>query len=158
MLVIGPYEALIQRKNLAVLNLTSLIEGYEKLDLVPPYGTGYNDEKVFDMNYANYIMNDDAKFLNFMKIMFPIFDGMDVYILISNNPMFEFISDSLQKFIQQRYGYISNIISSQEDWECVQDSNFTLNGIYNFDIDKERFLSIYSQMVSIEDMNKYVRE
>ena len=158
MIVFAPFEALKMQKNMDVVNLTSFKEGYEMVNLVPPQNLGFNDERIFDQNYANYILNNDEIFLGLMRIMMPVFNGLDICILISSNPGFEFIHDSLQKFIQARYGYVSNVISSKEDWSCVVDSEFSLTGISNLDIDKARLFDIYIRTVGVEEANKNVVE
>ena len=158
MIIFGPHEALIDRKNMVVFNFTSLREGFEMLKLVPMENLAYGDERMFDQNYANYILSRDAVFVELMKMMLPIFNGLDVYIMIHHNPNFEVLHDSLQKFIQQRYGYVSNIIYSIEDWECVIDSQFSLQGIYNFDKDKERLLALYTQTVGVDNLLQRVKE
>ena len=158
MIVFGPQEALIYRKNMVVFNFTSLKEGFEMIKLVPTQNLAYGDERMFDQNYANYILGNDAVFIELMKMMLPIFNGLDVYIMVHHIPNFEFLHDSLQKFIQQRYGYVSNVIYSIEDWECVIDSQFSLQGIYNFDRDKERLLVLYSQTIGVDKMMNSVQE
>lgn len=127
-----------------IYNLSSYTEQYERIHLLPSDDIGkyYNDEKTFDLLYANSILQDDFYFMELMKIMIPIYEGKDVLLLISER--FENITESLMKFISGRYGIISYIVNEAEDLEYLNESNFTINGLYNLDIDKNRFSRIYA--------------
>ena len=48
-------------------------------------------------------------------------------------------------FIQQRYGIITNNINEMSDWENVEECDFSLQGLFNMDQDKERFTSIHAR-------------
>lgn len=150
MLIFGDYDCLVPRDNMVVLNLNSFLEGYERLNLLPPFGLEYGD-KDFDMKYAEYILTNDNVFMELMKVIISLYAGKDVYILSAKNNIYEFIAESLQKFIQQRYGYLSNILNDMEDWEYVEESSFNIYGVYNLDIDKERFSYIYASYNKIEE-------
>lgn len=145
----------IEDKTSVVFNLSSLREGYKRVDLFPPFLKEYSD-KEFDMNYANYILNTEKIFFEFMKkIIMPLYyDNKSVYILISKGNVFDELTESLQKFIQQRYGLISNNINDAEDYEYLEDADFSILGLYNLDIDKEK----YSNFRAIEIMNEKNKE
>lgn len=153
-LVFGDYNCLDSQvidniENFVVLNLNSFIEGYERLNLLPPFGLEYGD-KNFDIMYANYIIQNDAPFMELMKIIMPLYYGRDVFILSTSGSIYDFISESLQKFIQQRYSLISYTVNELSDWEYVEDTMFNIHGVYNLDIDKERFSYIYASNNKIE--------
>lgn len=142
MLLVGELEY-IPDIPLHILNLSSYKEGIEKLNLLPPTnGTlPFKDEKEFDIAYANYIMSNDFTFMELMKIIIPIYEGKDVYIVVSRSPYFDMITESLTKFIQVRYSIISQYIYDFNDLEFIDmDLSFAnIQGLYNLDVDKERF-------------------
>lgn len=128
-----------------ILNLNSFIEGFERLNILPPFGLEYGD-KNFDIMYANYIIQNDVPFIELMKIIMTVYSGKNVIILSSKGNIYEFVAESLQKFIQQRYSLVSYIVNDLDDWQYVEDTMFDINGVYNLDIDKERFTYLYTQM------------
>lgn len=142
MLLVGELEY-IPDIPLHILNLSSYKEGIEKLNLLPPTnGTlPFKDEKEFDIAYANYIMSNDFTFMELMKIIIPIYEGKDVYIVVSRSPYFDMITESLTKFIQVRYSIISQYVYDFNDLEFIDmDLSFAnIQGLYNLDVDKERF-------------------
>jgi len=145
MLIFGDYNSLPKENDFVVFNLSSLVEGFETLSLVPPFIRQFNDEKQFDIMYANYLISDDNAFFEMMKIVMSLYMGKDVYVLITRDGgILEILTESLQKFIQQRYGIISININCIEDLKYIEDvSQFTIQGLYNLDIDKERFSYMY---------------
>lgn len=128
-----------------ILNLNSFMEGFERLNILPPFGLEYGD-KNFDIMYANYILQNDIPFMELMKIIMTIYSGNNVIILSSKGNIYEFVAESLQKFIQQRYSLVSYIVNDLDDWQYVEDTMFDINGVYNLDLDKERFTYLYAQM------------
>ena len=99
-----------------------------------------DDERDFDIRYANYLMTNDAAFIDIMKIIYNLYQGFDVFCISDvweeSNELFV---ESILKFIQQKYGFNGQILGDVEDFMYTQDSTFTLQGLYNLDIDKERF-------------------
>lgn len=153
-LVFGDYNSLDityipNPENLVILNFNSFMEGYERLNLLPPFGLEYGD-KNFDIMYANYIIQNDIPFMELMKVIMPLYYGKDVFILSTKGNVYEFVAESLQKFIQQRYSLISYTVNEPSDWEFVEDTMFNIHGVYNLDIDKERFSYIYASNNKIE--------
>lgn len=153
-LVFGDYNSLDityipNPENLVILNFNSFMEGYERLNLLPPFGLEYGD-KNFDIMYANYIIQNDTPFMELMKVIMPLYYGKDVFILSTKGNVYEFVTESLQKFIQQRYSLISYTVNEPSDWEFVEDTMFNIHGVYNLDIDKERFSYIYASNNKIE--------
>lgn len=128
-----------------IYNLASMREGFIKLNnLIPPNNIGVFTDRDFDIVYANYIMNNDAVFTEFFQIIYNLYIGKDVLIIYS--PTYEWtenILESLLKLIQQRYGYNAVRIDSDEDYIYARnDCIFSFApgyGIYNLDIDKDRF-------------------
>lgn len=135
----------MQDQNLRVFNLSSLKEGYEKLHILPLNNIQTYDEAEFDILYANMILSNDHMFMEFFKIIESLYIGQNVCILVGENHTFEYITESLMKLIQQRYGYICNYIydiNDIDDIEKQERSDFSLMGLYNLDIDKERILQL----------------
>lgn len=139
--------------NIAIFNLSAPIDGDNivKLnELIPPLDiiqrSQYDDEKIFDLLYADYILNNDLVFAQMFNIVYKLYEGEDVCVLISEeNHLCCTITDSLLKFIQQRYGWNGNIVRTGGDYEVAEDGDFTLNGIKTFDEDKERWVSIMAR-------------
>lgn len=121
-----------------VLNLSSLAEGFERVHLVPSVSANYED-KEFDLAYANYIFSNDQVFMEFMKIIYPLYMGMDVFLLVSRSEnIYDIITESLCKLIQQRYGYNYQLLNTKDDINYYDESNFSIYGIQTLDADKER--------------------
>jgi len=146
MLVFGDYTCLKPvMKNFFIFNLASSLEGFERVDIIPRFQMEYSNRD-FDVLYAKYIMETDSVFYEFMKIIISLYNGFDVFILTNRSGFYEDIIESLQKLIQQRYGIISNIINEPDDWNYVQESCFNINGLYNLDIDKERYAVMFTNL------------
>ena len=72
MLLVGDVRCLPDYKDkFVILNLSSLVEGFERVHLVPSISANYNDDKQFDIAYANYIFSNNYTFMEFMKIVYP---------------------------------------------------------------------------------------
>lgn len=137
----------IDVNNSYVFNLSSMYENIEKVDILPSVtNINYYDEKSFDMMYSNIIIGDNYYFYEFFsKIINPIYSGKNVFLLVDRNILKDAISESLCKLIQQRYGY-NNIalINEVEDLDYIpKDNLFSVAGVYNLDIDKERYSCMY---------------
>lgn len=133
-----------------IFNLTSLKEGYERLDLlVPPNELGRFTDRDFDIAYANYIFQNNFVFCQFFRIIYNLYIGNHVFIIASSADWSENILESLLKLIQQRYGYNAIRIDSDEDY--IYAENFMTTGfapgygLYNLDMDKERFTQIVEE-------------
>lgn len=126
-----------------VLNFTSYIEGYRRLNLIPPNSLGASSEYDFDILYMQYIMSDDMRFVEFFNIISLLYTGRDVYIIVSDDDWSETLIESLLKLIQQRYGYNAVRIDSLEDVIYSDPAEFDrVFGIFNLDEDLERYTYI----------------
>lgn len=124
-----------------IFNISSLKEGYRRLNILPLNYVSYVDEKQFDMDYANFLLNNDSMFVEFFTIINELYLGNNVILLVTFDPGFDYITESLTKLIQQRYGYNTHYINSIEDLYDIEDSTeFSFGGLYNLDIDKERYI------------------
>lgn len=145
MLLYGTIQNLITTNDCEVYNFSSLNEEYNNLYLLPPqeFGTDYNYQ--FDINYANYILSNDNIFFNFMQIIYNLYLGKDVFILIDDSIQIQGLNESLFKFIQQRYGYEASCINCMEDFLIAEDSSFSDFGLINLDNDKNRLAYLVEQ-------------
>ena len=144
MLLVGNVRCLPDNiDKFVVLNVSSLAEGFERVHLVPSIPTMYNNDKEFDLAYANYIFSNDYVFMEFMKIIYPLYLGMDVFLIVTRNEdTHDIVTESLCKLIQQRYGYNYQLLNIKEDIDYYDESNFSLTGIQTLDMDKERMTYI----------------
>ena len=131
-------------------NLSSMREGFISLQaLIPPNTIGRLTDREFDIAYANYIMSNDTLFCIFFQIIYNLYIGKDVFIIVSTEDWSENLLESLLKLIQQRYGYNSVLINTEADYLYAATSmNFGFApgyGIYNLDQDKERFTTLIEQ-------------
>lgn len=150
MLLYGTIQNLITTSHCEVYNFSSLNESYEKLFIMPPFNFGGDYNYNFDIMYANYILSNDEIFFNFMKIIFNLYLGKDVFILIDDDERIQALNESLFKLIQQRYGYEAYPIQSMEDFLQAEDSSFSDFGLLNLDQDKER-LSYYVERMRLQN-------
>lgn len=137
-------------KKVLVLNLLSLFDMGDQIPHILPYPypahelVFSDDQLQLDMMYADYLINHIPAFIDLMKIMYPLYENSDllVYILITHDPYRDVITESLIKFIQERYGYICNEINTLEDVMYVEHGTFNYVGIMNMDMDKEKYINI----------------
>lgn len=98
------------------------------------------DERQFDIQYANYLVSNEAAFVDIMKIIYNLYSGFDVFCISDiGDESNELFVESILKYIQQRYGFNGQILGDVEDFQYTVDSTFTIQGLYNLDLDKERF-------------------
>lgn len=137
-----------------VYNLNSLKEGYPTLNrLFPPREIIRFENRDFDIAYMNYIFNYADAFMQFFQIIFDLYLGKDVYLIIMEEEWAENLAESLFKLIQQRYGYNAVRINCFEDYLYVVNSSSipefnTDYGISNFNMDRDRYTYIieYAKM------------
>lgn len=135
MLTFG-YDLINVPQGTMIFNLSSLIEGYPVWDILPPYEVVTN-QREFDIMYADYLLG--PKFKDFMNVIMSLYYGINVHILVSRGDYFEALTESVSKLIQQRYGYISSTIEEPDDMNYAVEGEFSINGLYNLDMDKEKF-------------------
>ena len=130
-----------------VYNLTSLKEGYVRLQsLIPPNEIGRFTGRDFDIAYANYILSNDFIFKEFFDIVYLLYQGVDVYLIIAEEDWSENLVESLLKLIQQRYGYIGCRIKCFDDF--LEASKHSISkfdpvfGLANLSMDRERYVYI----------------
>ena len=138
MLMVGPIQALQNTGNTIVYNFSSLNESYPKLALFPPNNLGAMNEYDFDMRYAQYILSNEIVFFDMMRIIYALYEGKDVFLLVDTDERMEMYTESLLKFIQQRYGYNATFINSIDDFLNAESGSFNRLGLYNIMQDNNR--------------------
>ena len=144
MLMYGLAKDIPDQTNTMIYNLASMKEGYPRLpELIPPNNIGRLEGREFDMHYAEYLMSWEPAFFAMFGIIFNLFQAHDIYLIINEYDWTDELVHSLFKFIQSRYGYDGVRINSFEDYLYYKNNSiFEFNkqwGIYNYDIDKERW-------------------
>lgn len=146
MLLVGDHTILdyVQSSNIEIYNLSSLKEGYPKLDILPTIHVAYQDEVQFDMDYFNWIFSNDIIFRRFFDIIYKLYLGENIFLLISKSEEYDMVLYSILKIIQQRYGYNPVYINNINDIEFISNDNidFSIQGLYNLDMDKARYINI----------------
>ena len=146
--VIADY--IFDRPNTKIYNLTSLAERYApfRIPLVPPNSLGSSSEYEFDLHYMSWILDNDIQFITFMSIIVDLYNGIDIFIVVSEDEWSEIITESLMKLIQQRYGIIAVNIKEIDDLFYAADSGFAEGyGMYNLDTDINRYTYIREEIM-----------
>ena len=132
----------INTDKLLIYNLTSSSERFPRVVIMPP-NTLQSDN--FDQLLFDYIYGNDFVFIEWMeKIVMPLYYNIPVYLVINDNQVFDFITDSVSSIMRKRYGYNSYILNDPDDVLFLSDE---VNKIGEFGIlemkylyeDKERF-------------------
>lgn len=129
-------------KEAVVYNMTALGKNVENI-----YNIGLTllpNPEYLTMTYNEYIMNIDDVFCTMMHVVEKLFEGKNVYLLKSNNYIYDEALELFQRFIFSRYGYKSFIINNIEDLESTNSSegSFNIIGVQNYDNDIIRYMSI----------------
>lgn len=145
----------------AIFNLSSIYNlGVSLSDLIPK--VQYNgqridikDDRGFDIYYANFIMSYQPAFIALMTIIDQIYLTNSAVVLIGDDEYKDYISDSLMKFIQQRYEYPIHIVETVEDipdWPGDGYHFTSVLGLSHFDDDRERFFRMTANKEQIHEL------
>lgn len=134
-----------------IINMSSATIGFTLFDRLMPLVTIDPESKDFDLMYMNYLLSDEVAFSQLMMIIYNLYIGVDVLIMIGETDIKYMVAESLLKFIQQRYGYNGYIINEASDVEFLNEGSFTIQGLYNLDIDKERYSPILLEMEKLKN-------
>lgn len=99
----------------------------------------------FDFFYMDYILRYDFPFMDLMNIIYPLYESKSVGVIY--NPSANMYLEQLEaliKIIQTRYGIVSSRMMDIVDLEYPIDTDFSIQGLYNLDMDKARFIELYS--------------
>lgn len=156
MLMVGTIQNLQTTDNTVVYNFTSLNERYPRLlHLIPPMSLGARSDYEFDMNYAMYLLSNEPAFFDMMQIVYTMYMGKDVFLLIDGDDRLEMLNESLLKFIQQRYGISAVYITCLDDLLNANDVGFSGIGKLNIQQDKER-LAIMVEKIRLQSGGQVV--
>lgn len=148
----------LMQKNAVIYNLNANVTNFEQLYLMPPQGMLISSPE-FDNAYIGLILSDDNYFVQFMRIIIPLFYGSDVYLLAYNEEtVFNPITETILKLIQQRYGYNYQEVHFIYDIDFYIQSSFTTPGALQFDEDQARYESIMSRIDPYSFINERVSE
>lgn len=149
MLVFGPYRACLNarrpNRESVMYNFSSLTQLVPRLVyLFPAFDPSVPREQL-EYQYYQYLAFNENAFVELMQIMFPLYEGKDVFICISTgdvNVMTSWMNELLMGYIKDRYGYMPVIINESEDIIAFNESDFrfSLQGILNMDSDRERYM------------------
>ena len=155
MILIGNSECIneVMLRGFKVYNYSSMIEGMGKLHLMPPIVDQSAPEFNFDLYYANWLLSDPMAFRDLMMILYDVYSGFDVFLCSASMEILGSINESFIEFIQQRYGVNCYWVNTIEDIDYCRtmNSGFSIEGLGNFDMDKER-LSEFA--VAMQQANK----
>ena len=133
-------------KDFSIYNISSMNmnPSIPKLDIYPVRMVIYDAaienkngrEYQLDQVYAQMLMSDNAKFIQLMQVVRDLYFGKNVILLVyREEQVFDGLTESLCKFIQQRYGYNYQMINDITDFNACDNSTFSVAGIMNFDVD-----------------------
>jgi hypothetical protein len=144
-------------ENMLLFNLTGFREGFDPLRILPGDRSIFyqGGERVSDVLLLNYIYNSDVIFFEFFsKIIYPFYCGLDIVIIVHSGGIYDEVTESVMKIIQQRYGYNCSQVITEDDLDYIdRDSSMDINGIYNFDIDKQRYLGLNARAEGVPKSN-----
>lgn len=147
MLVFGSYRNIPKDNKFVIFNFSSLTQVIPQLPgLYPDIYATINDEREFDTWYYDYIFNNPEAFSSLMQILMALYDYGNVYICIgefSYDNNISVVNESFMKVLQQRYGLKYYIINNIEDLDYISYDGCdftTVEGIQNFDHDKEQYM------------------
>ena len=158
MLMYGSAQAadmFIKSNDVIIFNLTSLNERYynARLDIFPPNSLGANSEYEYDQKYYEWVYTNDIPFINIMKIIMALYNGLNVFLVVTDEWWSDVSVESLLKMIQARYGINAVLISNMDDLIYAQDSTFEPTwGLYNLDQDRERYTTLVAKAGGFNDV------
>ena len=139
-----------------IFNISSYLEGYPRLDSLnpplkslSPYNIDFRDQENFGRLYTQYLLTNPQGFMALMDIVYALYEGEDVLLLVGHDDYRDTLTEALAKVIQQRYGYNANIIHDPEDIECLVEGSFSIQGLYNLDQDKEIYVNNISRDLGV---------
>lgn len=116
-----------------------------QLNLMQLQGLDYTRSDI-DQQFYNLVMNNDAYFCDLMKIVFPLYQGKDVALLVyRDDDCFDPFTETIGKLIQQRYGYNYQLLNKTDDWQPFDISSFNINGAFYLDQDIKRYIDIVAK-------------
>lgn len=146
-----------------IFNFSSFIEGYSNLNNLNPLNY-YSFDRVdvdsadFDVWYYKFIFKNQPSYIEFLSVMYYVYMGYDVFILIDfNNIYSNMIIESLIRIIKTRYGLACNITENlADDYDSLIDKNQVfIEGIRQLDSDIENYTRNYLYLEVDRENRKY---
>ncbi|WP_301066563.1 hypothetical protein [uncultured Duncaniella sp.] len=102
------------------------------------------DEQSRDMLYCRYLTENPVAFCKLMGIVCAIYESNAVafWFVISHSEYRDDYANCFMKFLQTRYGLLSNEVSGPGDLVELKQAEFSLMGLANYQLDRERYLAI----------------
>lgn len=151
-----PVEMLERKgiRQVVVYNLSSYFSDVPTLNALLPsvahipeetLSQDVSDFPAFDVAYGDYLINNNEAFAQLMNIIVPAYTSPEtlVQILINSSEYRDAITESLIKLIQQRYGYNIYIVNDLEDFLYVDESDFSIPGLFTLDQDLARWRCLF---------------
>lgn len=123
------------------VNFTGMNETIQRISVIGLENIDINNPE-FDKAFASIMINNDDNFLSLFNIIQLLYSGENIFICISTGNILDCLNESLAKLIQQRYGYNYQMINEINDIDWYDDANFSVLGLYNFDLDRDRYIHI----------------
>lgn len=142
MLIVGDIRSIPVIDSLIVYNLSSANQYYPLVNLIEPLCKVKYELALDDEWYFNTIFNDNHYFMELMKIMEPLYEGKNVYLLVNNSISIQPLTEMVTHLITSRYGYSAQYLNTIADFDETDDSTFSFCGIKNFDADRARMLQL----------------
>ncbi len=139
MIVFGRYNNIPE--NFIPVNFTGMNETVQKISTIGLENIDISDPE-FDKVFAEIMLNNDMNFISLFNIIQLLYAGENIFICISTGNILDCLNESLGKLIQQRYGYNYQMINEINDIDWYNDENFSIPGLYNFDLDRDRYIHI----------------
>ena len=139
MIVFGRYNNIPE--NFIPVNFTGMNETVQKISTIGLENIDISDPE-FDKVFAEIMLNNDMNFISLFNIIQLLYAGENIFICISTGNILDCLNESLGKLIQQRYGYNYQMINEIDDIDWYDDENFSIPGLYNFDLDRDRYIHI----------------
>lgn len=128
-----------------ILDTTGFYRDDDRIGQVENLFPAFVDSAILDFDkwYWDYLLVYDFPFVNLMKIVYPLYEGKSVAVYY--DPVAGIYNDymeSLLKFLTLRYDLLGNRIQSPVDYETAVDCEFSVKGLYNLDLDKDRLVAL----------------
>lgn len=119
-----------------VFTLGFTINGEPSINTLTPKRLLYsNSYEEFEEVYYKYIMEYNDTFLDFMNIIYELYKGNNVCIIIDYRFDEQFVT-ALSKIIAKRYGLISSLAIEYDDLYSISETSFSKIGLRVLDADK----------------------
>lgn len=146
------YKNLPNKDKFKVYNLSSYFQYGLYLNIIPPVQNNvtmelfknpeYDDQ--FTKYFIQYIFMNNEKFFSFFRMIYDLYSGINVFVLVDRTESMDIITETFIKIIQERYGICSYLINEPDDLNGNEVSDISIEGLYNLDQDKMRWIGMTS--------------